>query len=101
MHTATEPGQSSLGAVAESTRDRAIDLAFRRAQAISGIALTLFASVHLFNSMLAAIPGAYDPFQRIVRQAYQQPLIEVLLVFVPLVVHVVAGVRSIVKRRAR
>ena len=84
-----------------SARERALHLASRRAQAISGIALTSFASVHLLNAMLAAIPGAYDPLQRIVRRAYQSPVIEVLLVFLPLLVHVVAGIRALVKRRTR
>ena len=91
----------SASAAVPSARERAINLAFRRAQAVSGIALTLFASVHLLNTMLAAIPGAYDPFQRIVRRAYQSPVVEVLLVFVPLLVHVVAGIRAFVKRRSR
>ena len=99
--TADSSVETTASSARPRARERAVDLAFRRAQAMSGIALTLFASVHLLNTMLAAIPGAYDPFQRIVRRAYQSPLIEVLLVFLPLVVHVVAGVRAFVKRRSR
>jgi succinate dehydrogenase/fumarate reductase cytochrome b subunit len=94
MHTATELEHPEITADA-----RATDRAWRRAQAISGLALTLFVSIHLLNTMLAAIPGAYDPFQRVVRLAYQSPAIEVLLVFLPLAVHLTAGVRSLAKRR--
>jgi len=99
--TANSIAATTAGSAPPSARERATNLAFRRAQAASGIALTMFASVHLLNTMLAAIPGAYDPFQRLVRRAYQSPVIEVLLVFLPLLVHVVAGVRAFVKRRSR
>lgn len=99
--TADSSAETTASTAPPSARERATNLAFRRAQAGSGIALTLFASVHLLNTMLAAIPGAYDPFQRIVRRAYQSRVIEVLLVFVPLLVHIVAGVRAFVKRRTR
>lgn len=97
MHTVTDTADSPR----PDTKRRSTDLTLRRAQAVSGIALTLFASVHLLNTMLAAIPGAYDPFQRVVRQAYQSPALEVLLVFLPMFVHVAVGVRSFLKRRAR
>jgi hypothetical protein len=99
MHTVTEPADTTRAL--PDARSRTIDLLFRRAQALSGLALTAFASIHLANSMLAAIPGAYDPFQRVVRQAYQSPVLEVLFVCLPLVVHLVAGIRALVKRRAR
>ena len=97
MHTATD----AVDQTTPDVRRRTTDLLFRRAQAVSGIALTAFASVHLLNTMLAAFPGAYDPFQRVVRQAYQHPVLEVLFVLLPMLVHVVAGVRAFFKRRAR
>ena len=64
-----------------------------RVQAASGAAFALFVAVHLAN-MAAAVGGAeaYDGFQQAARRGYQTPLVEVLLVGLPLVVHVAAAV---------
>ena len=83
---------ATAGAARDSER------AWRRAQALSGLALTLFTGVHLVNAMLAALPGRYDAFQRVVRVAYQSPVVELLLVALPLLVHVAAGVRALARR---
>lgn len=84
--------------VAAST-SHAHEAAWKRAQAIAGVVFLGFASLHLINTALGAIPGAYDGYQRVIRQAYQSPVVEIVGVLLPLLVHVAAGLRGIVKRR--
>ncbi len=70
-------------------------------QAVSGLAFAVFSTLHLTNTMVSALgPGAYNGFQRVIRPFYQHPVVEILLVAVPLVVHVACAVIS-VKRRPR
>jgi succinate dehydrogenase/fumarate reductase cytochrome b subunit len=73
-----------------------------RIQAASGLAFAVFASLHLVNTMLAALgAGAYNGFQRALRPVYQFPAVEIGLLAVPLVVHVGAGVARWRERRRR
>ncbi|MEM6999933.1 MAG: hypothetical protein AAF529_04045 [Pseudomonadota bacterium] len=61
-------------------------------QAGSGVLIASFVSIHLLNTWLAAFgPAAYNGFQQAVRMAYQQPLLEALLLSA-IVVHVVTAV---------
>jgi succinate dehydrogenase/fumarate reductase cytochrome b subunit len=64
-----------------------------RVQAVSGLVFLAFVLVHDVNTM-AAVAGeqAYDGYQASARSVYQWPGVELLLVFAPLLVHVVAGV---------
>ena len=71
---------------------------WRRAQALSGLLLAGFVGLHLINLPLAAFPGAYDAYQRVLRALYQSPFFEIPFVVTPLVVHIVAGVRAIARR---
>lgn len=71
-----------------------------RVQAASGALFALFLAVHLGNTMLAALgPATYDAAQGQLRAVYQVPAIEVALVVGPLVVHVVASVWRVLRRR--
>ncbi len=73
-----------------------------RVQALSGLVFLTFAGLHLTNQMLAAAgPDTYNGFQRSLRLLYQQPLVELSVVAVPLLVHVVAGVRRMLLRGVR
>jgi succinate dehydrogenase/fumarate reductase cytochrome b subunit len=73
-----------------------------KAQAASGLAFGVFTFVHLVNQWLAPLgPAAYDGFQAAARAAYQQPAVEIGLVALPLLVHVVAGVRRMRLRGRR
>ncbi len=76
-------------------RDEAVSEArWRRAQAISGLLFLAFTALHVLNTMLAGWSAeAYDGFQRATRVVYQNPLVELGLIFAPLVVHVAAAVR--------
>ncbi len=73
-----------------------------RVQAISGALFALFLLVHLVNQMLAALgPAAYNGTQRVLRRGYQAPVLEIFLVLLPMLVHAVAGVLRMLRRRAR
>jgi len=73
-----------------------------RIQAASGLAFGVFAAVHLANQGLAPLgPEAYDGFQAAARAVYQHPAVEIALVGLPLLVHVVAGVRRMRLRGVR
>ncbi|MFK8046930.1 MAG: hypothetical protein AB8B81_00710 [Halioglobus sp.] len=62
------------------------------AQAIAGILFLVFLALHLSNTFLAVFgPEIYNDYQRAVRQIYQHPLLELLLVIGPLITHVIAG----------
>src|SRR5437868_15233285 len=61
------------------------DAGLLRIQAASGALFALFLLMHLVNQMIAALgPAAYDGTQRLLRRAYQAPLIEIFLVITPL-----------------
>jgi succinate dehydrogenase/fumarate reductase cytochrome b subunit len=73
-----------------------------RIQAASGLAFAAFAAVHLLNQWLAPLgPEAYDGFQAAARAIYQHPAVELALVALPLLVHVVAGLRRMRLRGVR
>ncbi|MEN8161087.1 MAG: hypothetical protein ABFS41_13530, partial [Myxococcota bacterium] len=75
-------------------RDAARERRWRRVQAGSGLLFAVFAGVHLANQWLAVLgPEVYDGFQAGARRFYQHPALEPTLVLLPLLVHVVAGLR--------
>jgi succinate dehydrogenase/fumarate reductase cytochrome b subunit len=74
--------------------------ALARYQAISGLVFFVFAALHLLNTMFAmAGPDAYNRFQRAVRPFYQYPLVELVVIFGALFVHLYAAVRRMRLRR--
>lgn len=78
-------------------RDAVRERRWRRVQAASGLVFVLFVGVHLLNQWIALLGAeAYDGFQAAARSVYQHPLLEPTLLVLPLVVHVVAGVRRMV-----
>lgn len=83
-----------------SARDRH-GASWRRAQAVSGLCLAAFVGIHLLNVPLGAFPGAYDAYQRVLREIYQSPLFEIPLLFVPLAIHLAAGLRALLGRTSR
>ena len=69
------------------------DLRLARIQAISGLALAVFVTIHLVNTALAAWgPEAYDGFQRALRPLYQFPLFEIVAIVGAGLVHLGVGV---------
>ena len=72
------------------------------AQAIAGMLFLVFLVLHLSNTLLAPFgPEVYNSYQRAIRQIYQHPFFELVLVIGPLLTHVIAGLclHSIRKRR--
>jgi succinate dehydrogenase/fumarate reductase cytochrome b subunit len=68
------------------------DSHLRRVQAVSGLIFGAFLSLHLINTWLAAVsPEAYDTAQAVLRQGYQFPVVEPVIL-AALVVHVAAAV---------
>lgn len=75
------------------------ELKWLRVQATSGAVFSVFLFVHLLNQALAmAGASAYDGLQGAARRAYQAPLLELVLVAVPLFVHVVSAVLQLIRR---
>lgn len=71
-------------------------------QALSGATFAAFLFLHLINQMLAAFgQQTYDGFQVAARTAYQAPVLELVLVLGPLLVHAVCGVVRVWARRGR
>ena len=73
-----------------------------RIQAASGLAFSLFLTLHLANTVAA--PGGEATFNAVqdgARRFYQTMVFEILLVATPLVTHVVASAVRIVQRRRR
>jgi succinate dehydrogenase/fumarate reductase cytochrome b subunit len=65
-------------------------------QAISGCLFLIFTLVHLVNTGVASLGlEAYDEFQEGARSVYQNPLVEVVLLAVPLLVHVSAAIERL------
>lgn len=78
----------------------AVDRGLMQVQAASGALFALFLLAHLGNTMFAmAGPAAYDGVQAPLRAVYQVPPIEVALVIGPLLVHIVASVWRMIRRR--
>ncbi len=69
-------------------RDPEADRRLLRVQALSGSVFLLFALVHLANAALAARGvGAYQGWLGAARTIYQQPIVELGLLMLPLAVH--------------
>jgi len=79
--------------------DMNADLKWLRVQAVSGAVFSLFLFMHLANQALAVLgaPG-YDETQQAMRRVYQAPVLELVLVAVPLVVHVASAVVQLMRR---
>lgn len=78
------------------------DLKWMKWQALSGAMFAAFLFVHLVNQMLAVLGAqTYDGFQVSARKGYQAPVLEIVLVLAPLLVHAVCGVVRVWKRRER
>lgn len=70
-----------------------------KVQVVSGLVFSAFAFLHLTNTMLGSLgPETYDGVQRTLQRGYQAPVLEVVLVVLPLLVHLVAGVIRVAKR---
>ena len=79
-------------AVQGETRARNIESKLVMAQAVAGSLFFVFLVLHLGNTLLAPFgPEIYNGYQRSIRQIYQHPLLEVVLVIGPLFTHVFAG----------
>ena len=64
-----------------------------RVQAVSGTIFLGFVLVHLTNTAFAlGGPEDYNAFQRATRAVYQNPVVELVLLMVPLVVHYAAAI---------
>lgn len=98
MSTATTMNETALPEATPTDRRGAL---WRRAQAVSGLLLATFFAIHLVNVPLGALPGAYDAYQRVMRQLYQSPFFEIPFIVLPIVVHLAAGVRAIVRSGSR
>ena len=62
-------------------------------QAIAGGLFFIFLILHLSNNLLAGLGSeTYNNYQRAVRAIYQQPVLGLVLVVLPLLSHVIAGV---------
>lgn len=82
--------------------EAATELRWIRTQAASGMTFSVFLAIHLANNLLgSAGPETYDAFQAGARVFYQNPFFEFVVVLIPLVVHMVASVVRIVRRRRR
>lgn len=84
----------------QSASDAARNRSLLQVQAASGLLFALFLFVHLCNQMLAALgASAYNDAQRVLRRGYQAPVLEIVLVIIPMLVHAVAGILRIWRRR--
>lgn len=84
----------------QSPSDVARNRKLLQVQAASGLLFALFLLLHLFNQMLAALgAGAYDGAQRVLRRGYQAPVVEVVLVLLPMLIHAAAGIARMWWRR--
>lgn len=76
------------------------DLKWMKVQALSGAVFAGFLFMHLINQMTAALgPSAYDGVQGTLRRGYQAPVLEVVLVILPLLVHVFTALGRLWLRR--
>lgn len=82
------------------SRDAARERALIRVQAASGALFAVFLLAHLVNQMVAVFgPVTYDALQGGLRRVYQAPILEVVLVAAPLLVHIVVSVWRMIRRR--
>lgn len=74
----------------------------KQAQAIAGALFGTFVLIHLSNIAIAPFGvDAFNTYQRALRQFYQHPIIELLVVMGPLLVHAGAGIWLYFIRRQR
>ncbi|XOV86084.1 MAG: hypothetical protein ACFHX7_14060 [Pseudomonadota bacterium] len=79
-----------------------IERRLSRVQAVAGSLFFLFLVMHLSNIAIAPLGAeAFNGYQAKLRKIYQQPILELVLVILPLVVHVAAGISLAVLRRGR
>lgn len=72
----------------------------RATQGIAGGLFSLFLLVHLANFYLAPFGlEAYNGFQQLARTVYQYPLVELLVVALPVLTHIICGLWLIVLKR--
>ena len=84
----------------DTSRDAARERTLIKIQAGSGALFAVFLGVHLVNQMVAvAGPAPYDALQGQLRAVYQTPVVEIVLVMAPLLVHLVVSVWRMVRRR--
>jgi succinate dehydrogenase/fumarate reductase cytochrome b subunit len=84
----------AVAAQSMGREDAARERRWGRIQAASGLTFGVFVALHLLNQWLAPLgPAAYDGFQAAARAVYQHPAVEIPLIALPLLVHVVAGLR--------
>ncbi len=73
-----------------------------RSQTVAGALFFLFLLLHLSNILLAPLGAeVFNEYQRTVRALYQYPVIELVIVMIPIVVHAVAGVSLYFLRRGK
>ncbi|MEY2936186.1 MAG: hypothetical protein RL033_6935 [Pseudomonadota bacterium] len=76
------------------------DLRLVRVQAASGLLFSLFLSAHLLNTLVAPLgPASYERAQSLLRQVYQWPPVELVVVLLGFVCHVGASLALRVRRR--
>lgn len=68
------------------------EAALVKAQAVAGALFFVFLVLHLSNTLLAGFGAeTYNSYQRAVRTIYQHPILELVLVVGPLIVHIISG----------
>ncbi len=86
----------------EYSREKHIEKRLRVLQIGSAIAFLPFLLIHLSNAVLGIFgPGTYNAFQGAAQRIYQIPLIEILFVLTPLVIHMLAGLSLFFIKRKR
>jgi len=80
----------------------ALDAILQRCQIASAIIFLPFLLTHLLNTVLASFGASlYNDFQNAAQNWYQQPVIELGFVLIPLTVHMLAGLSLAIRRRRR
>ena len=88
--------------MSESAAPAKNEITLIRIQAAAGLLFSIFLAIHLFNTMAGAGgPEAYDGFQSGARAFYQNPVVEGVIVLIPLLVHLGVSILRIVRRRGR
>lgn len=69
-------------------------------QLLSASVFLIFLTIHLTNTMAAALGlESYNTFQTLAQKFYQVPLVEITMVFLPLIVHATCGVVLLLRKR--
>lgn len=73
-----------------------------RVQAVAGGLFLVFLALHLSNVLIAPLGvEAFNDYQAALRQFYQHPVVEIVVLMVPLAAHAIAGIWLRVLRRKR